>query len=214
MAPGLPARGLRTPGRQHVTCENCNNPFVPTNGAPRKYCSPRCKNSAGARLRKVRNAARPARRCHRCGETKPAAEFGTTHAYCRPCYNAYQRERTARLPVELKREQRRRSYAAEDPARRNANQRRGRWGLTDEDLVAMLAQQGGGCAICQATEPGGRGTWHVDHDHTCCTPGKRVCGRCIRGLLCSRCNVGLGNFRDDPQLLLGAARYLDAQVTA
>lgn len=39
-------------------------------------------------------------------------------------------------------------------------------------------------------------------------PGRNACGRCIRGLLCSRCNVGLGNFRDRPDLLLKAVEYL------
>ena len=35
---------------------------------------------------------------------------------------------------------------------------------------------------------GGR---NVDHAHTCC-PGKESCGDCIRGIVCFRCNTGLG----------------------
>lgn len=31
----------------------------------------------------------------------------------------------------------------------------------------------------------------VDHDHKCC-PGRKSCGRCIRGLLCDSCNLDLG----------------------
>lgn len=32
----------------------------------------------------------------------------------------------------------------------------------------------------------------IDHDHRCC-PGERSCGKCIRGVLCTRCNTYLGH---------------------
>jgi hypothetical protein len=47
----------------------------------------------------------------------------------------------------------------------------------------------------------------VDHDHSCC-PGRKACGKCIRGLLCANCNQGLGKFKDDPKLLRNAIDYL------
>lgn len=50
----------------------------------------------------------------------------------------------------------------------------------------------------------------VDHDHSCC-PGNRSCGECVRGVLCSRCNVGLGMFRDNPSYLRLAADYLESK---
>ena len=50
---------------------------------------------------------------------------------------------------------------------------------------------------------------HIDHDHGCC-PGGRSCGRCIRGLLCNRCNTALRNFRDNAQILRKAADYVSA----
>lgn len=74
------------------------------------------------------------------------------------------------------------------------------YGLSVEDYEALLAQQRGKCAIC-GSEPGdSRGFRpHVDHCHET--------GR-VRGILCGRCNIGLGSFRDDPNLLCAAISYL------
>jgi len=62
------------------------------------------------------------------------------------------------------------------------------------------------CVICKETLVPGRGTV-VDHDHNCC-PGQKSCGSCVRGVLCNRCNVGLGMFKDSPALLIQAATYV------
>jgi hypothetical protein len=69
-----------------------------------------------------------------------------------------------------------------------------RYGITLEAVEELHAMQGGTCAICGVAEPR-----HVDHDH--------VSGA-VRGLLCFNCNGGLGQFRDDPTLLLAAVDYL------
>lgn len=60
----------------------------------------------------------------------------------------------------------------------------------------MLEQQAGCCAICGSPDPQA-----IDHDH--------VTGD-VRGILCTRCNTGLGKFMDDPELLRVAAQYLAA----
>jgi len=49
----------------------------------------------------------------------------------------------------------------------------------------------------------------VDHDHTCCAFSKGSCGKCIRGFLCFSCNQGLGNFKDNKELLIKASKYLE-----
>jgi hypothetical protein len=69
----------------------------------------------------------------------------------------------------------------------------------------LYQYQKGVCAICG--EASSKGPLEVDHDHRCC-PGKRTCGQCVRGLLCSACNRGIGNFRDDPLLLINAVKYV------
>ena len=72
---------------------------------------------------------------------------------------------------------------------------------------ATLRAQNNTCAICGTGEPGMKG-WHTDHDHTCC-PGTTSCGLCFRGILCGRCNTGLGFFRDNIHYLRMAEQYLE-----
>lgn len=85
----------------------------------------------------------------------------------------------------------------------------GTYGITAVQYQELLAAQGGVCAICGA-EPGKDGNTFlcVDHDHSCC-PGPTSCGKCVRGLLCSKCNVAIGFFYDDVTSLRNAANYLE-----
>jgi len=84
------------------------------------------------------------------------------------------------------------------PYRRDV-QLRSLYGITQADYDGLLALQYGRCAICGTTKPGTRGTWRVDHDHQ---TGQ------VRGLLCDRCNLGIGYMQDDPDILIAAARYV------
>jgi hypothetical protein len=70
-----------------------------------------------------------------------------------------------------------------------------RYGITVAEADAMLADQGGLCAMCAAAPAA-----HVDHDHAT---------GAVRALLCFNCNGGLGQFRDDPALLRAAAHYVE-----
>ena len=72
-----------------------------------------------------------------------------------------------------------------------------RYGVTFEFLNNLRAAQGNKCAICFDTLKNGK----VDTDH-CHLTGK------IRGILCPMCNRGLGMFKDNPELLMSAYKYL------
>lgn len=63
-------------------------------------------------------------------------------------------------------------------------------GITEQQFLRLLEDQGFGCALCgERSALRGRVTrLSVDHDHDCCS-GKTGCPRCVRGLLCHRCNV-------------------------
>lgn len=51
---------------------------------------------------------------------------------------------------------------------------------------------------------------HVDHDHKCCSgENKKTCGKCLRGLLCPKCNLILGLAGDSSICLSGLISYLE-----
>lgn len=79
--------------------------------------------------------------------------------------------------------------------------------LSKETFLQILKDQDYRCKICQNPLASNKGT-NIDHDHTCC-PGDNSCGNCIRGILCTGCNVGLGMFRDSIPTLIAAAKYLE-----
>lgn len=95
-------------------------------------------------------------------------------------------------------------------------------GISLEQYTERYERQQGRCAICrcditQGYDPkrestGKRGppmnAAQIDHDHSCC-PGRKSCGHCIRGLLCSSCNRGLQALRDNPALMRAAADYIE-----
>jgi hypothetical protein len=179
------------------TCPVCGESFTYAvrPGARPIYCSPKHQNKAAYERRKQAWHDFDERQCSRCKLTKPLADFPGPHAYCRACHAARGRER-------------RKTLGTQDPRIIREWQLR-RYGLTLESFAAMLAAQGGRCAICRSPEPGGQGVWHVDHDHSCHTR-RQCCDRCRRGLLCSRCNIGIGNLRDDPMIIKSALDYVTA----
>lgn len=68
-----------------------------------------------------------------------------------------------------------------------------------ETYNQLLVDQNHKCAICKTDETSLSKKLSVDHDHA---TGK------IRGLLCQHCNLGLGHFKDNIDLLLDAIKYL------
>ena len=82
-----------------------------------------------------------------------------------------------------------------------ANQRREhlryQYGLTEEKYNNLLTSQESKCAICK--EPERTRRLSVDHCHG---------SGSLRGLLCRRCNLGLGYFHDSTTHLRAAIRYL------
>lgn len=113
----------------------------------------------------------------------------------------YQKEYRARTKDQRK------QYLEENKEARSKNQRtqflRKKYGITQKDFETMLAAQLGCCKIC-GEQPNLTNTKHnslsVDHCH--------VTGK-VRGLLCDRCNKGIGLLKDDVNRLISAIKYLE-----
>lgn len=77
--------------------------------------------------------------------------------------------------------------------------------LNERQRDRLLLLQAGSCAICGFVPDDAQRELVVDHDHSCC-PGRRSCGKCVRGLLCNPCNLSLRIF--DAGLVSEARAYL------
>jgi len=86
-----------------------------------------------------------------------------------------------------------------NPEKRHRNKLRYGYKLSVLQYNLMLAEQNGRCAICGTVKCDTGRRFAVDHDHETGT---------IRGLLCRACNQGLGQFKDNPELLSKAFEYL------
>jgi Recombination endonuclease VII len=92
-----------------------------------------------------------------------------------------------------------RSWRASNKEHRAAYHREYKFGLTQEQYDAMLVDQDFKCAVCRTDDPGLKRGWSVDHCHAT---------NKVRGLLCNSCNLGLGQFRDNPSIIASAISYL------
>jgi hypothetical protein len=163
------------------------------------------------------------KKCRLCHVDKPLSEFyeatGMADGYrseCKDCNLAQRGRRYREEPAFRARDIARVTrWRIENPERYAALQRRikasptykrslrnshlkRKYSITLADYEAMLTAQAGGCAICGAPEPDGQ-SLHVDHCHDT---------GAVRGLLCFRCNAGLGQFDHDSDRLARAASYL------
>lgn len=162
--------------------------------------------------------------CSRCFEDKALSEYNFRHkakglirSCCRECSQvenmvyrttdkskAQQANYNARPEIVAARRAREEKYRLAYPERRAAYARRSylrkNFGLTEEQYNIMLAEQNGLCAICETDKPSAhRDNMFVDHCHTT---------NKVRGLLCAKCNSGIGQFDDDVEKLERAIEYL------
>jgi hypothetical protein len=133
--------------------------------------------------------------CNVCETVRPLSDFGVRKTGrigdlimpCKPCKVKVHRQKRRANPAHFLKIERKSKF-------------KNQYGITVEKYDEMLKAQGGGCGICGSKTPSTRTTYFsVDHCHT---TGK------VRGLLCTKCNRGLGLFNDRSDLLKLATTYL------
>ena len=141
--------------------------------------------------------------CNKCLLEKPLSEFHKQtsakdgHQYrCKKCAIemavARQRSNPERHRAEA------RKYARNNKVRRLDTNLRHSYGITLVERDALELKQAGVCLICKQTSDK---KLQVDHCHASLK---------VRGLLCWRCNRGLGMFKDSPAALRAAAAYVES----
>jgi hypothetical protein len=206
-----------------IRCGKCGEDREPEQYPPSQrhnggYCRP-CKRAyEKAHPRKRYRPDRPySDHCYKCG-SKRDSDDRVHISYCGDCARAYSRGRYAEQGMRItpicsmcgiERDPEDQTHQAYCPSCLYSWRIKGKYGITPDEYVAMLEQQGGGCSICGVRQSQlWRETWRqplvIDHCHG---SGK------VRGLLCDHCNRGLGQFRDDPALLHRAAEYLEAHAS-
>jgi len=136
------------------------------------------------------NKRPPSKKCSSCKEAKYLKDFSKNksrpdghHTQCKECRSKFK--------------------PSEESLKKNRERLR-KWnrlkttGFTQEDYDNKLIEQDGKCGICGTTDSGSM-DWCADHDHK---TGQK------RGLLCHKCNTGLGLLKDDIDTLCAAIDYL------
>jgi hypothetical protein len=127
------------------------------------------------------------KKCTKCKKSKDESLFpmtrGKRHSQCKACRNAYFRDYYNNAP-----------NAKEKQLARVRKTRLVLYGMTEEDYQKLFRRSEGLCEICRK-----KPATTVDHDHL---TGK------VRGLLCSVCNLGLGQLGDTVESLEAALAYL------
>ena len=136
------------------------------------------------------------KKCSKCKVEKVLEEFYTSgkhiKSWCKVCELAYAKSKWPDISNKPGYKESKKAYFLQH-----------KYGKTVEEIEDMFVAQGSKCAICPATEPGGKGQWHIDHNHAT---------KEVRGVLCQACNLMLGQAKDNPAVLREAANYLDKRV--
>jgi len=169
--------------RLEIVCQGCGVTVVGSS-EKRKYCSRQCGNKH--RAEEIRAYHREYHRAHSDKKNARSRRFREEN---------YETNRERRL---LWYQGNREEVLMADKSRR--------YGFTKEKYLSELGTRNGLCDLCGEPQlPNKHGkvpVLVVDHDH--------VTGA-VRGFLCSRCNLALGGFRDNVEIMTKAIEYIQRE---
>lgn len=178
-----------------VNCHNCQKTFnkPPSQVRKRKrvFCSVPCANNA--------QTVHQAKPCEVCGE---AFRTRNLHRYA-TCPKPECRAEKKRLGHEAQKKpgtKSKRRHAGKGRENVYFNNLKYLYGISKDEYAAMKERQNQACAICKIPS---QKRLVVDHCHTT---------GAVRGLLCDKCNFGIGLLRESPDVLRSAIAYLCQEV--
>lgn len=148
------------------------------------------------------------KKCPRCKEVKSVEEFhkgyrrkkdgGISYrALCKPCETKRHAEYVDANRDRIN-EKRAENYR-KDKSKAIALNLKRYYGMSRDSYDALFEKQSGNCAICGLHQSNFARRFDVDHCHET---------KVIRGLLCIRCNRGIGLLQDSEKILRTAIKYL------
>lgn len=145
------------------------------------------------------------KKCSKCKTLKDFSQYSPSHggltSWCKKCKSYAESERRKANP-ELVRKQARDARNANPRSYRSLNLKKS-FGINIDQYELMLKKQNNVCAICRlpetVTRKGKVKNLAVDHNHS---SGE------IRSLLCQFCNQALGLVRENFDVILNMAKYV------
>lgn len=132
--------------------------------------------------------------CTKCNETKPLTEF----------YKDSQKQSGYRPDCKDCNKQVSSEYAKRNRTKVNLNNMKYKTGVDKNLYNSLLLEQDNKCAICGCSQEENGKRFSIDHSHN---------SLLIRGLLCNKCNQGLGYFNDNIEILNKAIIYLQNNIS-
>lgn len=143
---------------------------------------------------------------------KPVSEFRIRtritpkpRSHCKSCESKNQQERAKKFPEKFNK--RKRDWEVKNPKKYYIQKLKRSCkilGLESEsNKILNLFETKNNCSICGHQPNENEIRLHIDHDHNT---------GLFRGLLCMECNLGLGKFKEDSELLIKASLYIKRNI--